>query len=177
MDSHGARRTGEPAGPDRRRRDRRPRLALPWQPGHRDRRPLRSGGRLGTGASEKTLERLGDEDFEKVYLYPNSHAGYYPGAKPIAMKVIFRKSDGRVLGAQALGEDGVDKRISALALAIQMGATIYDLEEAELCYAPQFGSAKDPVNFSGMVAADVLRGDMPICHWDSVDGKFLLDVR
>ena len=77
----------------------------------------------------------------------------------LALKVLFRKSDGRLLGAQALGEDGpaVDKRISALAVAIQMGATIYDLEEAELCYAPQFGSAKDPVNFAGMVAADVLR--------------------
>ncbi len=81
-----------------------------------------------TGANEKTLERLGDTDFEKIYLYPNSHAGYYPGAKPIAMKVIFRKSDGRVLGAQAVGEDGVDKRISDLALAIQLGATVYDLE-------------------------------------------------
>ena len=109
-----------------------------------------------TGASEKTLKRIGDKDYEKIYLYPNSHAGYYPGARPIAMKVIFRKSDGRLLGAQALGEDGVDKRISALAMALQMGATIYDLEEAELCYAPQFGSAKDPVNFAGMVAADVL---------------------
>ena len=130
-----------------------------------------------TGASEKTLNRIGDKDYEKIYLYPNSHAGYYPGARPIAMKVIFRKSDGRLLGAQALGEDGVDKRISALALAIQMGATIYDLEEAELCYAPQFGSAKDPVNFAGMVAADVLRGDMPISHWDSTGEAFLLDVR
>ena len=71
----------------------------------------------------------------------------------------------------------MDKRISALAMAIQMGATIYDLEEAELCYAPQFGSAKDPVNFAGMVAADVLRGDMPLAHWDATDGAFLLDVR
>ncbi len=95
-----------------------------------------------TGANEKTLERLGDSDFEKVYLYPNSHAGYYPGAKPIAMKVLFRKSDGRVLGAQAVGEDGVDKRISEIALAIQLEATVYDLEECELCYAPPFGSAK-----------------------------------
>ena len=130
-----------------------------------------------TGASEKTLNRIGDKDFEKIYLYPNSHAGYYPGARPIAMKVIFRKSDGRLLGAQALGEDNVDKRISALAMAIQMGATIYDLEEAELCYAPQFGSAKDPVNFAGMIAGDVLRGDMPISHWDSAEKGFLLDVR
>jgi len=71
----------------------------------------------------------------------------------------------------------VDKRISALAIAIQMGATIYDLEEAELCYAPQFGSAKDPVNFAGMVAANALRGDMPLSHWDSLNGAFLLDVR
>ena len=93
------------------------------------------------------------------------------------MKVIFRKSDGRLLGAQALGEDNVDKRISALAMALQMGATVYDLEEAELCYAPQFGSAKDPVNFAGMVAADVLRGDMPVSHWASDDAGFLLDVR
>jgi NADPH-dependent 2,4-dienoyl-CoA reductase/sulfur reductase-like enzyme/rhodanese-related sulfurtransferase len=130
-----------------------------------------------TGASEKTLNRIGDKDFEKVYLYPNSHAGYYPGARPIAMKVLFRKSDGRLLGAQALGKDNVDKRISALAMAIQMGATIYDLEESELCYAPQFGSAKDPVNFAGMVAAGVLRGDMPIRHWDEAGEGFLLDVR
>ncbi len=130
-----------------------------------------------TGTNEKTLRRRGDTDYEKVYLYPNSHAGYYPGAKPLAMKIVFRKSDGRLLGAQALGEDGVDKRISALAMALQMGATIYDLEEAELCYAPQFGSAKDPVNFAGMVAADVLRGDMPIRHWGATDGALLLDVR
>jgi NADPH-dependent 2,4-dienoyl-CoA reductase/sulfur reductase-like enzyme/rhodanese-related sulfurtransferase len=130
-----------------------------------------------TGASEKTLESLGDTDFEKIYLYPNSHAGYYPGAKPIAMKVLFRRSDGRVLGAQAVGEDGVDKRISELALAIQLGATVYDLEQVELCYAPPFGSAKDPINFAGMVAAGVLRGDMPLSHWDSVHDGFLLDVR
>jgi NADPH-dependent 2,4-dienoyl-CoA reductase/sulfur reductase-like enzyme/rhodanese-related sulfurtransferase len=130
-----------------------------------------------TGASEKTLTRISDSDFEKIYFYPNSHAGYYPGATPLAMKVLFRKSDGRLLGAQALGMDGVDKRISALAMAIQFGATIYDLEESEICYAPQFGSAKDPVNFAGMIAAGVLRGDMPLRHWDSAEKGFLLDVR
>jgi NADPH-dependent 2,4-dienoyl-CoA reductase/sulfur reductase-like enzyme/rhodanese-related sulfurtransferase len=130
-----------------------------------------------TGVSEKTLKRRGDQDYEKIYLYPNSHAGYYPGARPIAMKILFRKSDGRLLGAQALGEDNVDKRISALAMALQMGATIHDLEEVELCYAPQFGSAKDPVNFAGMVAADVLQGDMPLVHWDAARTGFLLDVR
>jgi NADPH-dependent 2,4-dienoyl-CoA reductase/sulfur reductase-like enzyme/rhodanese-related sulfurtransferase len=130
-----------------------------------------------TGASEKTLQRIGHTDHEKVYLFPNSHAGYYPGAKPIVMKVLFRKSDGRLLGAQALGEDGVDKRISTLAMAIQMNATVHDLEEAELCYAPQFGSAKDPVNFAGMIAANVLCGDMPLRHWNDIDGEVLLDVR
>ncbi len=130
-----------------------------------------------TGVSEKTLNRLGDSDYEKIYLYPNSHAGYYPGAKPIAMKVIFRKSNGRLLGAQALGEDGIDKRISAFAALLQMEATIYDLEESELCYAPAFGSAKDPVNFAGMVAADVLKGDMPLSHWADAKDQFLLDVR
>lgn len=132
-----------------------------------------------TGVTEKSLKKHNDEDFEKIYLFPNSHAGYYPGAKMLAMKVIFRKSNGLLLGVQTLGEDGpaVDKRISALAMAIQMGATIYDLEESELCYAPQFGSAKDAVNFAGMVAADVLRGDMPLSHWDSLDNAFLLDVR
>jgi NADPH-dependent 2,4-dienoyl-CoA reductase/sulfur reductase-like enzyme/rhodanese-related sulfurtransferase len=136
------------------------------------------GGTVATtGANEKLLNRLGQKDYEKVYLFPNSHAGYYPGAKTIVLKVIFRKSDGRLLGAQALGQDGVEKRIDALAMAIQMGATVYDLEEAELCYAPPFGSAKDPVNFAGMVPADVLRGDMPLCHWNVVDGGFLLDVR
>lgn len=140
---------------------------------------LFGGAAAWTGVSEETLKRLGDSDYEKIYLFPNSHAGYYPGAKPLALKAIFRKSSGKLLGAQALGEDGpaVDKRISALAVALQMGATIYDLEESELCYAPQFGSAKDPVNFAGMVAADVLRGDMPLSHWDGVDGVFLLDVR
>jgi NADPH-dependent 2,4-dienoyl-CoA reductase/sulfur reductase-like enzyme/rhodanese-related sulfurtransferase len=138
---------------------------------------LFEGTAAWTGASEKTLKRIGDEDYEKIYLYPNSHAGYYPGAKPIAMKVLFRRSNGRLLGAQALGEDGVDKRISALAGLIQMGATVYDLEESELCYAPQYGSAKDPVNFSGMVAADVLRGDMPISHWHEVGEGVILDVR
>jgi NADPH-dependent 2,4-dienoyl-CoA reductase/sulfur reductase-like enzyme/rhodanese-related sulfurtransferase len=130
-----------------------------------------------TGASEKILNTLGETDFEKIYLYPNSHAGYYPGAKMLAIKVLFRKSNGRLLGAQVLGEDGVPKRIDSFAMAIQMGCTVYDLEEAELCYAPPFGSAKDPVNFAGMVAADILRGDMPLSHWDGVNNALLLDVR
>jgi NADPH-dependent 2,4-dienoyl-CoA reductase/sulfur reductase-like enzyme/rhodanese-related sulfurtransferase len=130
-----------------------------------------------TGVSEKQLIELGDKDYEKIYLYPNSHAGYYPGTKLLVMKVLFRKSNGLLLGAQVLGEDGVPKRIDSFAMAIQMGGTMYDLEEAELCYAPPFGSGKDPVNFAGMVAANILRGDMPVCHWDGTEKGFLLDVR
>jgi NADPH-dependent 2,4-dienoyl-CoA reductase/sulfur reductase-like enzyme/rhodanese-related sulfurtransferase len=135
-------------------------------------------GQIGqTGPSEKVLRQAGETDFEKLYIYQNSHAGYYPGAKMMAIKVLFRKKDGRLLGAQLLSEDGVAKRVDAFAMAIQMGATVYDLEEAELCYAPPFGSAKDPVNFAGMAAANLLRGDMPIVHWDGVGQGFLLDVR
>ncbi len=93
------------------------------------------------------------------------------------MKVLYRKSDGRLLGAQAFGEDDVDKRMSALAVALQMGASIHDLEEAELCYAPQFGSAKNPVNFAGMTAGNEMNGDMPLIHWDAAMTGFLLDVR
>lgn len=130
-----------------------------------------------TGINEKTLKRLGDNDYEKIFMYPSSHAGYYPNAKMMVVKFIFRKSDGKVLGAQVLGEDGVPKRIDSFAMAIQMGCTIYDLEEAELCYAPPFGSAKDPVNFSGMYAGDVLKGDMPIVHWEDLGDGFVLDVR
>jgi NADPH-dependent 2,4-dienoyl-CoA reductase/sulfur reductase-like enzyme/rhodanese-related sulfurtransferase len=138
---------------------------------------LFGGAAAWTGASEKALRRAGVTDYEKIYLFPNSHAGYYPGAQFLAMKVLFRTSDGRLLGAQAVGLDGVDKRIDAIAIALQMGGTVYDLEEAELTYAPQFGSAKSPVNFAGMVAADVLRGDMPVAHWGDGDDAFLLDVR
>jgi NADPH-dependent 2,4-dienoyl-CoA reductase/sulfur reductase-like enzyme/rhodanese-related sulfurtransferase len=132
-----------------------------------------------TGVNEKTLKRL-DWEYEKVYLHPIHHAGYYPDAKPIDLKLLFSKEDGRILGAQAVGEEGVEKRIDAIAIAMQMGATVFDLEEAELCYAPQFGSAKDPVNMAGMIAANVLRGDETLVHWEqlsNLDGRLLLDVR
>ncbi len=136
-----------------------------------------------TGLTEKALKRIGmwDEPFqcEKIYLYPGSHAMYYPGAAPISIKLIFSKKDGRVLGAQAIGTDGVDKRIDVLAMAIQKGATVFDLEEAELCYSPQYGSAKDPVNIAGMIAANILRGDSIITHWEEMpeNADFVLDVR
>jgi NADPH-dependent 2,4-dienoyl-CoA reductase/sulfur reductase-like enzyme/rhodanese-related sulfurtransferase len=136
-----------------------------------------------TGASEKSLKRWGIRNqpvkYEKVYLHPGHHAGYYPGAKPISIKLIFSIEDGRILGAQAIGEEGVDKRIDVIATAIQLGATVFDLEEAELCYAPQYGMAKDPINLAGMIAANVLRGDAPLIHWNDVrpDKHTVLDVR
>lgn len=130
------------------------------------------------GASEKTLWRAGFDDCEKIYLHPGSHAGYYPGAQRMTLKLLFARGDGRVLGAQIVGGEGVDKRIDALSMLIQKGGTVYDLEEAELAYAPQFGGAKDALNFAGMIASDVLRGDMPIFHWDEPDAPGLLvDVR
>ena len=95
-----------------------------------------------TGVSEKTLKRLGETDYEKIYTYPNSHAGYYPGAKILVIKTLFRKSDGKLLGAQVLGEDGVPKRIDSFAMAIQMGCTIYDLEESELMLRSAFWKCK-----------------------------------
>jgi len=132
-----------------------------------------------TGASEKSLLRAGITDYEKVYLHPANHVGYYPGAKPINLKLLFRKSDGRLLGAQAVGEAGVDRRIDVIATAIQFGGTVFDLEESELCYAPQFGAAKDPVNFAGMIAANSLRGDLPLADWKQLlpDSAILVDVR
>lgn len=113
-----------------------------------------------TGASEKVLRRLG-RPYRKVYVHPTHHASYYPGARPMTLKLLFDPESGKVLGAQAVGGDGVDKRIDVLAVAIQAGMTVFDLEEVELAYAPQYGSAKDPVNMAGFVAAGLLRGDHP----------------
>jgi NADPH-dependent 2,4-dienoyl-CoA reductase/sulfur reductase-like enzyme/rhodanese-related sulfurtransferase len=132
-----------------------------------------------TGATEKSLRRSGITDFEAVHLHPGHHVGYYPGAKPIHLKLIFRKTDGLVLGAQAVGEEGVERRIDVFATAIQMGATVFDLEEAELCYAPQYGAARDPVNMAGMIAANVVRSDVSQAQWKNVHAGdvFCLDVR
>jgi NADPH-dependent 2,4-dienoyl-CoA reductase/sulfur reductase-like enzyme/peroxiredoxin family protein/rhodanese-related sulfurtransferase/TusA-related sulfurtransferase len=133
-----------------------------------------------TGLSEKALKKTGT-DYEKVYVHPASHAGYYPGASPISLKLLFSPSDGKVLGAQAVGPDGIDKRIDVLAVAIRAGLTVFDLEETELSYAPPYGSAKDPINYAGFVAANALRGDVTLCHVDDCvkpgDGVGLLDVR
>ncbi|NQT89532.1 DsrE/DsrF/DrsH-like family protein, partial [bacterium] len=133
-----------------------------------------------TGMNEKGLQRA-ERAYEKVYVHPASHAGYYPGAAPMSLKLLFDPGDGRILGAQAVGADGVDKRIDVLATAIRSGLTVYDLEHLELAYAPPYGSAKDPVNYAGFVASNVLRGDVALCHTADVDaptdGQALLDVR
>ena len=136
-----------------------------------------------TGLSEKRLQLLANQGrsipYEKIYLHPTHHAGYYPGAKTMSIKLIFSTDGGRILGAQAVGEEGVEKQIDMIAMAIQQGATVFDLEEAEPCYAPQFGDAKDPINIAGMIAANALRGDSPLAHWSDIDvtQSMLLDIR
>ncbi|MEI7997146.1 MAG: FAD-dependent oxidoreductase, partial [Methylococcaceae bacterium] len=121
-----------------------------------------------TGVNEKALKTAGYTHYEKVYLHPGNHVGYYPGAKPIHIKLLYDTRNGKVLGGQALGESGVARRIDVISAFIQMGATVYDLEEAELCYAPQFGATKDPVNLAGMIAANQLRGDHPLAKWEEL---------
>ena len=136
-----------------------------------------------TGETEKSLRAAGIP-FEKSYTHAAHHASYYPGAERISLKLLFSPDSGRVLGAQAVGRAGVEKRIDVIAMAIQMKATVFDLEEAELCYAPQYGSAKDPVNMAGFVAANILRGDVRVGHWSdwkrrqaAGDAPLTLDVR
>ena len=135
-----------------------------------------------TGASEKALRRA-NRPFRKVYIHPAHHAGYYPGAEAMVLKLLFHPVTGRILGAQAVGGAGVDKRIDVLAVAIQAGMTVFDLEEMELAYAPQYGSAKDPINMAGFVAAGLLRGDHPQVDVEAVlaapleQRPLLVDVR
>lgn len=134
----------------------------------------------GTGASEKNLRRAGIP-YRKIYIHPSGHASYYPGTAPIHVKLLFAPEDGRILGAQLVGYDGVDKRLDVLATVIRAGLSVYDLEELELAYAPPYGAAKDPVNMAGFVASNLLKGD--IDFWYSEDfpsvthGGVLLDVR
>jgi NADPH-dependent 2,4-dienoyl-CoA reductase/sulfur reductase-like enzyme/rhodanese-related sulfurtransferase len=132
-----------------------------------------------TGASERALRRAGVTAFETVYLHPGHHAAYYPGARPIHLKLLFSVPDGRILGAQGVGCEGVEKRIDVVATALQLGGTVHDLAEAELCYAPQFGAAKDPVNVAGMLAVNVLTGDTALADWQDLASTdaLLLDVR
>jgi len=131
-----------------------------------------------TGATEKSLKRAGITDYEKVYLHPKHHVGYYPGAQTLHLKLIFAKPDGRILGMQAVGTVDVARKVDVVSALIQKDGTVFDLEEAELCYAPQFGAAKDALNYAGFIAANHLRGDLPLSQWDALPADaFLLDVR
>ncbi|MDH7577134.1 MAG: FAD-dependent oxidoreductase [Bacillota bacterium] len=134
-----------------------------------------------TGLNARVLARH-QIPFQSVIVHPLSHAGYYPGGKQLSLKLLFGPDDGRILGVQAVGEEGADKRIDALATALRAGMTVFDLEHLELAYAPPYSSAKDPVNIAGFAAANVLRGDVAVTTWDRVpvhrqEGAFFLDVR
>jgi NADPH-dependent 2,4-dienoyl-CoA reductase/sulfur reductase-like enzyme/rhodanese-related sulfurtransferase len=133
-----------------------------------------------TGLSEAALQRKG-LPYRRIYVHPADHATYYPDAHPISLKLLFDPEEGRILGAQAVGVAGVDKRIDVIAMAQRGGLTVFDLEDVELCYAPPFGSAKDAVNMAGFVASNVLRGDMELWEPEELaaltDNQVLLDVR
>ncbi|HOM42607.1 MAG TPA: FAD-dependent oxidoreductase [Bacillota bacterium] len=137
-----------------------------------------------TGVNEKTLKKLGKElgkDYITTITHSASHAGYYPGGSAMAIKLIYTLQ-GRVLGAQIAGYDGVDKRIDDIAIAVRHRMTVHDLQEFELAYAPPFSSAKDPVNMAGYVGSNVLNGDVKVAYWyeamnADMSRTFLLDVR
>ncbi|NLT47506.1 MAG: FAD-dependent oxidoreductase [Clostridiales bacterium] len=138
---------------------------------------------VGTvGLTETKIKQL-NIDYEKSYTWSASHASYYPGAVNMTIKLLYRKENGGILGAQIVGYDGVDKRIDVIATAIRANMTVYDLTELELAYAPPYSSAKDPVNMAGYVAENTLTGKVKSFHWDQVndlprDGSItLLDIR
>ena len=138
-----------------------------------------------TGISEKRLLTAGKklhEDYEIVYIHPMNHAGYYPGSSMIHLKVLFKPETGKILGAQAVGESGTDKRIDVIATCMRLGATTADLQDLELAYAPPFNTAKDPVNFAGYVAENIRKGIVKPIHWREIDSldrdKYqIVDVR
>ena len=134
-----------------------------------------------TGNNEKTLKR-NEMPYLISYTQSGSHAAYYPGAQTMSIKLLFAPDDGKILGAQIVGMDGVDKRIDVFATALRAGMTVYDLEELELAYAPPYSSAKDPVNMAGFVASNILRKDIKNIYWNELDqvdrdSEMLLDVR
>ncbi len=134
-----------------------------------------------TGASEKVLKQH-DMPYVVSYTHSGSHAAYYPGVKMMAIKLLFSPGNGKILGAQIIGEKGVDKRIDVIATAIRGGLTVYDLEELELAYAPPYSSAKDPINIAGYVSANILQGDVENINWDEIgdldtEENVLIDVR
>ena len=134
-----------------------------------------------TGLSERAAKDAGIEH-QIIHVHPNNHAGYYPGAKRLSLKLLFSPSTGKILGAQAYGEDGVDKRIDVIATAMHGGLTVDDLMDLELAYAPQFGSAKDAINIAGYVANNVFTGTTPTIQWHQLEaaraaGAQVVDVR
>lgn len=130
-----------------------------------------------TGANEKTLAKS-NVAYEKLHIHPAHHVGYYPGAKQMHIKLLFTKPEGKILGVQIVGSDGVDRRIDLFAMAIRAGLTVFDLQELELAYAPPYGSGKDAVNMAGFAASNVLDGTIDVTHWDQLEnGDFILDVR
>lgn len=135
-----------------------------------------------TGANEKMLKKAGMQ-YRASLTHSASHAGYYPGAVPVSIKLLFTPKEGKILGAQVIGLDGVDKRLDVLVTAIMSGATVKELEELDLAYAPPYGSAKDPVNIAGYVAHNIIKGDVQAAYWYDVDRIceegtcFILDVR
>lgn len=134
-----------------------------------------------TGRNEKVLQRLG-LDYRVCHTYPASHATYYPGASEMTLKIIFTPDEGKLLGAQIVGFEGVDKRIDVLATALRASMTVFDLQELELAYAPPFSSAKDPVNLAGYTAGNIVNKHIITVYWQEVpellnQGAYLLDVR
>ncbi|MCL9776304.1 FAD-dependent oxidoreductase [Vibrio methylphosphonaticus] len=132
------------------------------------------------GKNEKVLKREGIR-YEKVYVHTASHASYYPGSEIVSLKLLFSPETGKILGAQAAGKDGVDKRIDVLAVAQRAGMTVEQLQHLELTYAPPYGSAKDVINQAAFVANNILKGDSTPIHFDEIDNltsdQVLLDVR
>jgi CoA-disulfide reductase len=134
-----------------------------------------------TGNNEKTLKRLGIE-YKAIHIHPGSHAGYYPGSFPIDFKMLFSPNSGRILGAQGVGMDGVEKRIDVLATAIKGQLTVFDLQDIEPCYAPPYNSAKDPVNMLGYYASNIIEGTTKTIQWHEIDklnkqDSLILDIR
>jgi len=134
-----------------------------------------------TGNNERMLKRNGTE-YEKSFTHSGSHAGYYPGAIPMSIKLLFAKKDGRILGAQIVGYEGVDKRMDVISTAMRANMTVHDLETLELSYAPPYSSAKDPVNIAGYTASNIIKKHVEIFHWDEVEKidttkAMLIDIR
>jgi NADPH-dependent 2,4-dienoyl-CoA reductase/sulfur reductase-like enzyme/rhodanese-related sulfurtransferase len=132
-----------------------------------------------TGLNEKTARKY-RLPYQAIHLHPLNHAGYYPGATMISLKLLFELPGGRILGAQCIGTEGADKRIDVIATAIRAGMTVYDLEQLELSYAPPFGSAKDPVNMAGFTGSNILKGLVESVTYDQVEtigNALFLDVR